>query len=218
MRQTLCVLVLAPLGLAVATLGQEKEPPKPEAGSKVVKEQIRGQWRAPDDRLLRITGKVQVLDAHTILYEDGTVVGLNGGMDAPDLGQKGVIGDVPYPCGREAAEFLKKLIGDQPVMCYSDSGGPVDTKKIGRADAFVGETNLNIEMVRNGWALSHHSGMDAWEAIAREYKRGLWRGTFVIPERWRKGERLPEEKCVGRPQRPEPTSPSPLGGEGVECS
>jgi len=46
-------------------------------------------------------------------------------------------------------------------------------------------------MVRNRWAISHHRGMDTWEIIARENKRGLWRGQFVLPERWRKGERLP---------------------------
>ena len=48
-------------------------------------------------------------------------------------------------------------------------------------------------MVRNGWAIAHHSGITAWEIIARENKRGLWRGKFIVPERWRKGERLPGE-------------------------
>jgi endonuclease YncB( thermonuclease family) len=35
--------------------------------------------------------------------------------------------------------------------------------------------------------------MEPWEVIARENKRGMWRGKFVGPERWRKGERLPGE-------------------------
>jgi hypothetical protein len=48
-------------------------------------------------------------------------------------------------------------------------------------------------MVRSSWAFSHHSLMDAWEIIARENKRGLWRGEFVLPEHWRKGERLKGE-------------------------
>jgi endonuclease YncB( thermonuclease family) len=100
---------------------------------------------------------------------------LNGAIDAPELEQKGLIGDSSYPCGKEAAEFLSKLIGNKKVT------------------SFVGETNLDIEMVRNGWAISHHRGMDTWEIIARENKRGLWRGQFVLPERWRKGERLPSE-------------------------
>jgi hypothetical protein len=42
--------------------------------------------------------------------------------------------------------------------------------------------------------MAHHSGMAPWEVIARENKRGLWRGKFVFPEKWRKGERLPQEK------------------------
>jgi endonuclease YncB( thermonuclease family) len=143
--------------------------------------------------LVRITGRVKVLDAHTLLYSDGTEVDLNGGMDAPELAQKGVIGDKVYQCGQEAAEFLKQLIGDKLVTCYADTDHD-DGKRIRLTDAFVGETNLNIEMVKNGWAMAHHSGMAAWEAIARENKRGLWRGTFIFPELWRKGERLPQEK------------------------
>ena len=135
-----------------------------------------------------------MLDAHTLLFEDGTEVNINGGMDAPDLGQQGLIGETLYRCGKEAAAFLEKLIDGRPVTCYSDADDAIDAKKLGRADAFVGETNLQVEMVRNGWAMAHHSGMAAWEVIARDNKRGLWRGTFVFPEKWRKGERLPREK------------------------
>jgi endonuclease YncB( thermonuclease family) len=163
------------------------------AGANVVREQVQGQWRFQGEKLLRIQGPVKVLDAHTLLFEDGTKVNINGGMDAPDLGQQGLIDDALYPCGKEAAAFLTKLIGDRPVTCYSD-GAPIDAKQIGLADAFVGETNLAVEMVRNGWAMAHHSGMAAWEVIARDNTRGLWRGTFVFPEKWRKGERLPKEK------------------------
>jgi endonuclease YncB( thermonuclease family) len=134
-----------------------------------------------------------VLDAHSLLFDDGTKVNINGGMDAPDLGQQGLIDGALYPCGKEAAAFLEKLIGDRPVTCYSDDA-PIDAKQIGLADAFVGETNLAVEMVRNGWAMAHHSGMAAWEVIARDNNRGLWRGKFVFPEKWRKGERLPQEK------------------------
>jgi hypothetical protein len=167
----------------------------PGSHAKLVKEQVRGGVVFPAEKRtwLRITGKVKVLNAHTLLFEDGTEVDLNGGIDAPELEQQGMIGDSLYPCGKDAAEFLRKLIADQTVKCFA---GPehVEGKKVRIASGFVGETNLNIEMVRNGWAFSHHSGMDPWEIIARENKRGLWRGQFVVPERWRKGERLPGEK------------------------
>jgi endonuclease YncB( thermonuclease family) len=49
-------------------------------------------------------------------------------------------------------------------------------------------------MVVNGWALANHSSLHAAEIIARENKRGLWRGQFVRPDEWRAGKRLPEEK------------------------
>ncbi len=194
MRQTSCIVVLALLGFAIAGTGGDGNSAKSDNKPKVVREQVQGQWRFPGEKLLRITGRVRVLDAHTLVYEDGTKVNINGGMDAPDLGQQGLIGDALYPCGKEAAAFLKKLIGDRPVTCYSDADDPINAKKLGRADAFVEETNLNVEMVRNGWAMAHHSGMAAWEVIARDNKRGLWRGKFVFPEKWRKGERLPQEK------------------------
>ena len=83
-------------------------------------------------------------------------------------------------------------VGNQTVTCYVFKEH-VEGKKLRIAGGFVGETNLNIEMVRNGWAISDHSIMDAWEIIARENKRGLWQGQFVVPKKWRKGERLPGE-------------------------
>ena len=194
LRQTSCVLALVGLALAVAALGQEKQPPKPDAQSKVVKEQVRGGIVFPAEKRMwtRITGKVKVVNAYTLSFADGTEVCLSGGIDAPLLEQKGSIGDSFYPCGKEAAEFLQKLIGEQPVTFLGDRGAVrVDNKMTGQC--FVGEKSLESEMVRNGWALSHHSGMDGFEIIARENKRGLWRGQFVVPERWRKGERLPGE-------------------------
>ena len=165
---------------------QEETPAKLNAGdtpapSPVIRDRVYG--------LERITGKVKVLNAHLLVFDDGTEVDLNGGIDAPELDQKGRIDGVFYPCGKEAAEFLRKLIGGQKVSCFVF--GKRENRV--RGDCFVGETLLELEMVRNGWAVAHHEGMEAWQAIAREKKRGLWRGEFVLPERWRKGERLPGE-------------------------
>src|SRR5262245_61130421 len=157
------------------------KPAETPGQSTVIRDRVNG--------LERITGKVKVVNAHTLVFDDGTEVELNGGMDAPELDQKGLVGGAFYPCGKEAAEFLRKLINGQRVTCFvfGKKGNKV------RADCFVQETHLEIEMVRNGWALAHHEGMEAWQAIAREKKRGLWRGEFVAPERWRKGERLSGE-------------------------
>jgi endonuclease YncB( thermonuclease family) len=166
------------------------KPDKPE----VVKERVRAQWRNPDEFRIRITGKVTVDDANTLRFADGTRVTTCGTMDAPDLAQRALFGDKLYACGQDAANFLKKLIDDRPVSFYAFAGGNDrdDSKRV-RGVCFVGETNLGEEMVRNGWALAHHSGMTVYEILARENKRGLWRGPFILPDLWRKGERLPAE-------------------------
>jgi endonuclease YncB( thermonuclease family)/tricorn protease-like protein len=166
--------------------------PETAEAKAVVRDQVRGEFRFPDERLLRIRGKVKVLDANTLVFADGTRVDTGGGMDAPDLEQKGLIGETFYPCGQEAAEFLRKLIGDRTVTFLAFKDQDREPKRL-RGRCLVGETSLEIELVRNGWAIAHHSGMTAWEIIARENQRGLWRGKFVVPDRWRKGERLPGE-------------------------
>src|SRR5262245_22196576 len=187
--QVCCLAMAALVPLAYSKLRADDPPSAPGETPGVVKERIAGAFRFPAESYVRITGKVKVLDSHTLAFDDGTRVELNGGIDGPELEQFGLVGDVLYPCGREAAEFLKKLIGDQPVVCYLES----DRGAKPRADAYIGETRLDVEMVRGGWAISHHSGTESWEIIARQNKRGLWRGVFVEPEKWRKGERLPEE-------------------------
>jgi endonuclease YncB( thermonuclease family) len=104
-----------------------------------------------------------------------------------------LIGESFYPWGEEAADFLRKLIGDQTVTFYAfGDGGDSGAKRL-RGRCFVGETSLGIELVRNGWALSAHSQMTPYEIIARENKRGVWRGKFIAPQRWHKGDRLPGE-------------------------
>lgn len=173
--------------------GDKKRQPE-EARGATVKDEVRGgiAFRPEKRTWIRISGKVKVRAAHTLVYEDGSEVRLDGMMEAPELEQKGLIDGKFYPCGKDAAEFLRKLIGDRGVTCIVHRDN-VEGKKMRGGAAFVGETCLNIEMVRNGWAISDHEGMDGFEILARENKRGLWRGTFVVPGRWRAGDRLPGE-------------------------
>jgi hypothetical protein len=194
MRSVSVLLLGAILALgADRCASDDTKPPGRAEEPKVVREHVRGQWRSSGEELLRITGRVTVKDANTLVFADGTEVTVGGGMDAPDLEQRGQIGDSFYPCGKEAAEFLKKLIGDQTVTFLAFKDQEPGAKRM-RGRCLVGETSLEIEMIRNGWAISHHSGTTAWEIIARENKRGLWRGKFILPELWRKGDRLPGEE------------------------
>jgi endonuclease YncB( thermonuclease family) len=57
--------------------------------------------------------------------------------------------------------------------------------------------DLNREIVRRGWALAWYPARGAIlgpdysgaEEEARQARRGLWRGTFIEPWVWRRGER-----------------------------
>ena len=108
----------------------------------------------PNERVLRITGKVKVIDAGTLSFEDGTQVTVASTIDAPALDQKALLDGKFYPAGRDAAEFLRKLIGDKPVRFFA--WDEKEDKEPVRGLCFVGETQLGMEMVRNGWAVAHY--------------------------------------------------------------
>jgi endonuclease YncB( thermonuclease family) len=193
MRSISIVSAIIAIGLCMNIAAPEgKKAQSTDGPPKVVKDHVIAQWRYPKGEILRITGKAKVLDANTLVFADGTKVDVSGGMDAPDRKQKGLIGESFYPCGKDAMEFLHKLVGDRTVTFLASKDQEPNAKRL-RGGCMIGETSLGIEMVRNGWAIAHHSGNAAWEIIARENKRGLWRGKFIEPERWRKGERLPGE-------------------------
>jgi endonuclease YncB( thermonuclease family) len=165
------------------------EAPGPAEGRpKVVRDRVKGSLHHDTGKREweRITGRARVIDAHTLQFEDGTRILLH--VVAPELEQAGMIGDSLYPCGEEAAEFLRALIGDRPVMCFLVEAQ--DDKWIG----YVGDTNLGHALVINGWGLAQHSSLHPAEITAREKKRGLWRGKFLGPDDWRAGKRLPGEK------------------------
>jgi endonuclease YncB( thermonuclease family) len=193
------LLFLAGVLGSVAACGLPRDVPAQE--TKVITERLRGQWRKQDDFRMRLTGKAAVIDANTLIFEDGTRVLLAGGSDAPELGQQARVNGAFYPCGKAAAEFLKKLIAGRPVSFYAfESLRDRDPQNRLRGACFAGETDLGMELVRNGWALAAHSGMEPYEIIARANKRGLWRGDFVIPDQWRAGKRLPGEPLEVSPQ------------------
>jgi len=54
----------------------------------------------------RITGKAQVINPSLLWFSDGTPIELGR---TPELNEKAT---------KEATEFLRKLVDDQPVMCF----------------------------------------------------------------------------------------------------
>ncbi|MFN0019892.1 MAG: thermonuclease family protein [Pirellulaceae bacterium] len=176
------MLSVALLALATGAPGDDNKPSQEQP--KVVKDTVKGSiHHGSGGSWDRIVGKVKVIDARTLEFADGTRKTLD--MVAPELGQQGKIDGKLYPAGKEAAEFLRERIGDRPVALFYREGN---------TRPYVGDENLEHTMVINGWALADHSSLHAAEIIARENKRGLWRGEFVDPDEWRKGKRLPGEK------------------------
>jgi endonuclease YncB( thermonuclease family) len=170
-------------GDGVKTLAPRQEEQPPPAPPKVVPERVKDRG---GEEWVRIKGPVKVIDARTLEFQDGTRVALQ--LETPYPDQMALDGDRLYPCGKEAAEYLRKLIGDKPVTCYGD--GDHDRRGwIG----YVGETSIAHAMVTAGWALGGHRTEFTDEFAAREGKRGLWRGKFIAFADWRAGLRLPGE-------------------------
>jgi endonuclease YncB( thermonuclease family) len=106
-------------------------------------------------------------------------------IDAPEK-------DQPY--GNEAREQLMQLVGGQQLVLV-----PFDTDRYGRtvADVWVGNRNVNRELVRSGSAwfydeFAKDATLHDIEQQARAAKRGLWAlppAKRIEPWRWRHEKR-----------------------------
>src|SRR5262249_776433 len=95
-------------------------------------------------------GAALVIDGDTLEVR-GTRLRL-GGIGAAEAAQICVgPGAVAYDCGYEARQELARLIGGQAVRC---SGTGTDRSHQPLAVCHAGQTNLNAEMVRSGWAIA----------------------------------------------------------------
>ena len=126
----------------------------------------------------------RIVDGDTI-YIDKIKYRLHG-IDAPEMKQLCKINEKSYKCGVKSKEFLVSIIGNQSVKCNKKD---IDRYKRIVAECYVGKTNLNKELVRNGWALAYRDYSKDYvidEEYAQENNLGMWKGTFIYPEKWRK--------------------------------
>lgn len=91
----------------------------------------------------------------------------------------------PVECfGREASNYLKDLINNKQVRLEQDSDKP-GTDEYGRLlrYVFLGDTNINEQMIRDGYAYEYTYKSEKYtyqnqfkkaEKFARENKLGLW--------------------------------------------
>lgn len=135
-----------------------------------------------------LTGTAYVIDGDTVAL-GRTHVRLKG-MDAPEMGQSCRRGETGYRCGQEARAVLRGKIGSAPIRC--DGEGHDQYKRV-LARCFLGETELNRWMVRQGWAVAY-GDYRAEESEARRAGLGLWAGSFETPSAWRREQAGEQEE------------------------
>lgn len=124
----------------------------------------------------------KVSDGDTIHVTDaaGTKVRVRFyGMDAPETPKGGRINKPGQPCGVEAYQALRTKIDRQHVRL-----DVMDIDRYGRTVGIVwlGNRNINREMVADGWAWSYRQYLDRAHASeyidaeeqARKARKGLW--------------------------------------------
>lgn len=105
------------------------------------------------------------------------------GIDAPETGQ---------PYGDESKEYLSDLIADKTVTV--DVKGK-DQYKCVLGVIYLGNTNINAEMIRSGYAWNYKYSKDKYyiklQEKAKEQKKGLWKDKNTIdPWQWRKERKV----------------------------
>jgi endonuclease YncB( thermonuclease family) len=139
--------------------------------------------------------------ATDVIVKDGDTIQLAGityhldGIDAPEFDQICVDDHAdPWACGVDARDHLVQLIGKRDVSCEDLGPDKVFRKWPAAICTVTGETtSLNKSLVRQGFALnlepSVKSRFGEDEADAKENRRGLWKGCFVAPQAFRRGEK-----------------------------
>jgi len=115
------------------------------------------------------------------------------GIDAPEGRQTCGAGDKIWACGREATRFLRGKMSKGGAVCRD-----VGTDRYGRTlvRCEIGDSDINADMVRNGWAVSFGAYYSE-EKLARNEKAGIWAGDFVMPQQWREIHGSAEESQLG---------------------
>ena len=106
---------------------------------------------------------------------------------------------MPWACGIAAWGELVQLVAGKDVRCETR-----DIDRYGRTVAVctAGGQDINAAMVAQGWALAYRQFSNdyvAQEGEAQEARLGMWRGEFVAPWDWRRGDRLAAAPVPAKP-------------------
>jgi len=131
-----------------------------------------------------LTGIPKIIDGDTIRIGN-TRIRLHG-IDAPEIKQTCTVGGKDWRCGLEATSALANIVGEHWVTCSHR-----DKDRYGRIVAVcrAGSIDLNAWMVSSGWAVAYRRFSKDYvrdEDEARDARKGLWRGEFIMPWEWRR--------------------------------
>ncbi|MDA7606088.1 thermonuclease family protein [Pelagibacteraceae bacterium] len=132
-----------------------------------------------------ISGFADVTDGDTIKILNNKI--RLHGIDAPEKKQKCTKNTKNYNCGVVATEMLIKKISGNIVKCFTQKNKDRYNRFIGVC--FVEQDDINKWMVRNGYAVAYKRYSKDYildENFAKINKLGLWSGSFLKPEKWRK--------------------------------
>jgi len=128
-----------------------------------------------------ISGAAYVNDGDTITIDRQRIRIV--GIDAPELDQPCTDArGAQWRCGRSAREHLVDLVASRPISCVSE-GRDKYGRILGRCRA--GDTDLGADMVEAGLAVSY-GDYKVRETLARVNARGIWAGSFEVPQQWRR--------------------------------
>jgi len=133
--------------------------------------------RKPEEML---TGQPHVKDGDSLVI-NGREMRLKG-LDAPEWNQTCRINARDVPCGRMAADALRRWFTRGPPIC---TGTELD--RYGRllVTCRVNGVDVGADLVRNGIAVDYGNYPEE-EKAARHDERGIWAGTFERPDAFRR--------------------------------
>jgi endonuclease YncB( thermonuclease family) len=137
----------------------------------------------PAPEPVEVSGIARVIDGDS-LHVSGVEIRLLG-IDAPESAQSCMRGGASWPCGAASARKLGNRLRGRFVVC---KGNERDVHDRLLAIFWVRGEEINSWLVEQGWAVSYH-GYPGAERTARDAKRGIWSGTFILPRDWREENR-----------------------------
>ena len=141
-----------------------------------------------------ILGKAKVIDGDTIKIDKKKIRLF--GIDAPEkdqICQKVYLNffifkfKKDYKCGEESTSALFNKLKNKKVKCVLEDKKDKYKRNIGIC--YIKNQDINEWLVNNGYAIAYKKYSKKYvlnEQYAKKNKLGIWRGTFVEPEKWRR--------------------------------